>query len=174
MNKRALTARDCEELYIKYDTPKNVIGHCKEVARVAKIIAEELNRVGFHLDVELVYISGLLHDLVRARKDHGEECAKILDKMGYYKHAAIIKDHMHYQFNEVFSFNEADVMCLSDRVVKENKFVGLDARVEYLINKTDSVYHKKRILEHKQITRELISKVENLIGKTLEEICSKE
>jgi uncharacterized protein len=48
----------------------NVIRHCKAVAELAVQIAEKCANNGVHVDVELVHIGALLHDIGRA-KTHG-------------------------------------------------------------------------------------------------------
>jgi len=49
---------------------KNVVRHCKTVAKVAVQIAEKCAKNGAHVDIELVQIGALLHDLGRA-ETHG-------------------------------------------------------------------------------------------------------
>lgn len=48
----------------------NVIRHCKAVAEIAVQIAEKCANNGVHVDIELVQIGALLHDIGRA-KTHG-------------------------------------------------------------------------------------------------------
>ncbi len=48
----------------------NVVRHCKIVAKVAVQIAEKCAKNGVHVDIELVQIGALLHDLGRA-ETHG-------------------------------------------------------------------------------------------------------
>jgi uncharacterized protein len=45
----------------------NVIQHCKTVAKLAVEIAEILQRKGFNVDLELVEIGALLHDVGRSK-----------------------------------------------------------------------------------------------------------
>jgi uncharacterized protein len=48
----------------------NVVRHCKAVAELAVQIAEKCANKGAHIDIELVQIGALLHDIGRA-KTHG-------------------------------------------------------------------------------------------------------
>ena len=47
--------------------PSNVIAHCIGVADLAKQTAETLRAKGFEVDVDLVEVGALLHDLGRAK-----------------------------------------------------------------------------------------------------------
>ncbi len=59
---------------------EGVIRHCQSVTRVALRIAEKLKRRGYDLDLALIEIGGLLHDLGRA-KTHGVEHGAIGGQM---------------------------------------------------------------------------------------------
>jgi uncharacterized protein len=47
--------------------PSNVINHCKAVSRTAVGIAKKLTKNGVNIDLELVRIGGLLHDIGRSK-----------------------------------------------------------------------------------------------------------
>lgn len=172
--KRRITPAECEKMYIDNNTPNHVIGHCKEVSRVAGLIGEELVKKGFDLDVDLIIGAGLAHDVCRVHEDHGRVCAKLLRKMGFEDEAGIVSEHMYHEFNPFPKLEEIDIVCLGDRVVEEDKYVGLDERIEYLIHKAGDVPEiTKRLLEKKQLTLNLILKVEEVIEKKLDEFCMK-
>jgi uncharacterized protein len=62
-----------------------VIAHCKLVSRIAKNIANTCKAKGIDVDVDLVVIGGLLHDLGRSKThsiQHGVLGAKLARKMG--------------------------------------------------------------------------------------------
>jgi len=59
---------------------EGVIRHCRSVTRVALRIAEKLRMRGYNLDLSLIEIGGLLHDLGRA-KTHGVEHGAIGGQM---------------------------------------------------------------------------------------------
>lgn len=58
-----ITEREQHLLFDEYNTPIHVQRHCNEVARVAGILAEALDRHGYHIDVKLVYGAALVHDV---------------------------------------------------------------------------------------------------------------
>lgn len=166
-----LTENRCYELFREYETPDRVIAHCLEVSRCAYIIACELNKNGYDLDAELVKTSALIHDLMRASDKHDVVAGQILESLGYTDEAAIVCDHMSYKFNTLPLITEHDIVCLADRIVKEHEYVGIDDRVEYLINKyPENKERKENLLFWKEKVREYINGVESLIGKSFDEL----
>lgn len=64
----------------------NVIEHCESVCRKAVEIAEELKKKGLDVDVELVRVGGLLHDVGRCMTHgigHAVEGGQILRELKY-------------------------------------------------------------------------------------------
>ena len=55
------------KLLIENGCSINVVKHCQAVARLALETAEILNKKGFKVDLELVEIGALLHDIGRSR-----------------------------------------------------------------------------------------------------------
>jgi len=160
------------ELFKEYDTPKHIIGHCEEVARVSKTIAQRLNEHGFDFNIELLYGAASVHDLVRLRERHDLECAKILSDKGYERESKLVEKHMRYApFNEIDKIDEQD---LADRIVLEDTYVGLEKRMEYIIGKVkDKPEIIEKILKRKKETKRLIESIESKIGINLDELCSK-
>jgi putative nucleotidyltransferase with HDIG domain len=60
------TIQECEALFQQYHVPKNIFGHCKKVSELATHIAKLLKKRGIKIDVQLVTVGGLLHDLMKA------------------------------------------------------------------------------------------------------------
>lgn len=168
INKMRISDELCDALYRKYNTPERVIRHCKAVSDTGVRIAIALNKSGMNLDVSLIKAAGLIHDLMRSSDNHGEAAADILEKLGYFQEAEAVKSHMRYEFNPPESINETDIFCLSDRLVKEDEYVGIDERVEYLIHKAGESEERTRILnEKKQETKIFIKALEIRLGETI-------
>jgi uncharacterized protein len=65
--------------------PENVVQHCLAVERTALSIAQRIRKNGHLIDLQLVSLGGLLHDIGRARThgiEHGVIGGKILREMG--------------------------------------------------------------------------------------------
>ena len=160
-----------QELYKKCGTPDHVIAHCQGVADAAVRITSALNNAGFSLDLELIRGAGLVHDMCRVLENHGEEAAKVLREMGYKDEADIVETHMHYDFNAPNASKEVDVLCLADRLVLEDKYVGIDKRVEYLIHKPgESFARTERLLKAKEATKSYICALEEIIGRSIDSL----
>jgi len=168
------TKNECEQLLERYDTPQHVRGHCRAVAETAYTVAEALNEKGFDLDLELIMAAGMLHDIVRTQDKHWEGGADIAEKLGYAAVADIIRVHMHYSpFSDIDKVTETDMVCLGDRLVKEDRYVGIDARIQYIIDKAVRNGHPEAepfILEKKKDTERFIEQIEKIIGKSIDSL----
>lgn len=170
-----ITKEYAMELLENNHTPKHVILHCMEVARVSELLAIELNKYGFHLSLEVIKGAAMLHDISRTDEDHGEVGARIAESKGFHREADIIKDHMRYSITtNIDDLNEMDIVCLADRMVKEDKYVGLRQRMDYILNKFQDnpkaeIIIKQRIHEHSV----LLEKIENLIGEKIDDLIKK-
>jgi putative nucleotidyltransferase with HDIG domain len=172
MNTVYITKEYAIELLEKNQTPENVIGHCMEVARVSEILAEELNKHGYNLSIEIIKGAAMLHDIARVNDNHGELGAKIVESKGYKIEAEIIKKHMYYEItSDINCLTEIDIVCLGDRMVKEDKYVGLNLRMNYILNKFKNNPQaeeriKSKIIEHSI----LLKKIESLTGKSIDDL----
>lgn len=166
-----LTEQQVEEFYKIHNTPPWVISHCKAVGDVGAKIASALNEKGGDFDVELIRISGYAHDVLRTEEDHDKAMGELLYSMGYNDEAKIIEKHMHYSFNEPGSINNTDIMCLADRVVKEDKYVGIMDRVDYLIHKKgESKERTKHLRAARERSLKFIAIIEDMMGQSLDSL----
>jgi HD superfamily phosphodiesterase len=173
---RVLTARlseeEIEKIYDNFDTPTHVKAHCRTVAKVGMTLAEELNKKGHSLDLALIKGASLTHDAARIHKDHHILGFDLLKNMGYHDEAHIVMAHMTYDnYNKVDEIDECDIVCIADRMVKEDKYVGLDERIDYILKKLeDRPDIVELIIESKKKTRALLNQIEKVIGKTIDEL----
>ena len=168
------TKDECFRLLNEYHTPEHVQGHCKAVAETAYAIGKALNEKGFNLNLELITAAGLLHDIARVEDKHWEVGADMMDKLGYDEESTIIRQHMTYSpFSDINSVSELDLVCLGDRLVKEDEYVGLDDRIDYVIKKAAKNGHedaKPYILEKKEDARRFMDEIEGIIGINIDEL----
>ena len=171
---KRITEEECEELFQKYKTPAHVIGHCRAVSNTAVTIGRKLNEHGFALDLDLIKGAGLVHDVARVSEEHWEVGAKILEDLGYRDEADIVRVHMRYDFHDFDRLDETDLVCLGDRLVKEDQYVGLSDRIDYIIHKAgDRPEVTSRILEKKAETQHFMNKIEECIGQTIDSLFTK-
>ncbi len=172
MSQKYLEKEDCIALWNKYGTPEHVRRHCQAVADVAVKLTRELNKYGLSLDEKLVYGAAMIHDIARVEDNHGEVGAKIAALHGYFREAEIIKVHMRYDMHlEIKDLNETDMVCFGDRVVKEDKYVGLEERMDYVASKViNNPIAVSRINATRKETKGLQTKIEALIGMSMDEL----
>lgn len=148
-----------------------MIAHCRAVSRTAFMIGECLNDHGFSLDLDLIKGAGLAHDVARVQEQHAEVGARILAELGYHDEAAIVNVHMTYDFHPFFALDETDLVCLGDRLVKEDRYVGLDERIDYILRKAPAEEAvRNKILAKKKETQILMEKIERAMERTIDSL----
>ncbi len=171
------TRGECEEMLYMYGTPEHVRNHCRAVADTACIVARALNDSGACLDIGLIEAAGMLHDIARTKDRHWEAGADIVREMGYDEESRIIRVHMTYSpFSDISKVNETDMVCLGDRLVKEDKYVGLDERIDYVIEKMQrngNFDARPFILEKKKDCQRFLDQIESVIGISVDDLIRK-
>lgn len=64
----AMNKKDIKKIYSEFHVPKHIIAHMKVVAKVARTLAEEINKkrtISKRINVKLVETAALIHDSVR-------------------------------------------------------------------------------------------------------------
>lgn len=158
----------CLMILNNYGTPNRVIAHCKEVARVSVILGELLKSKGFNINIELLNSAALLHDIARVSDNHEKVGADYIRKIGYFEVARLVEVHTkHQMFNPIKTIEEIDILCIGDRVVKEDRYVGVDERMDYIkskaicMGKTEFV---NQIDEGRKYLKNYIKNIEDVIG----------
>ena len=75
--------------------PENVVEHCLAVSNYAYELALSIKNKGYNVDVELVRLGGLLHDIGRSKThgiEHGVVGAEILRELGFDEKIALIAE----------------------------------------------------------------------------------
>lgn len=172
--KKRLTEEDAERLYEEFNTPENVIRHCKAVTHTAMTIAEALNERGFSLDLDLLKGACLTHDVARTQARHWDVMADKLAEMGYPEESVIVREHMMGTgYHDIADIDELDMIWLGDRLVKEDQYVGIDERFEYIIEKARSMGaegHIKDILRSKADMQRLLDQIAEVIGQDVDSL----
>lgn len=168
---RHLTVDECYRLFDEYGTPEHVIGHCRAVSDTAVKIGEELNKNGYNFDLELVKVSGLIHDVARREDCHEIVAADMLLSRGFVKESEIVRVHMNHKFGKIQDICETDLVCLSDRLVKEDEYVGIDERIDYLIHKPgENPERTEYLIRAKSEIKKYMRDIEKAIGRTIDSL----
>lgn len=97
MGSRLPTEEEALNLLRKSGCSKDVINHCRAVSELAVELARKLNDKGFKIDLELVKVGALLHDIGRSKThtvDHVIVGSKIAKSLGLPKSIiSIIERH---------------------------------------------------------------------------------
>ncbi|RLG97948.1 TIGR00295 family protein [Candidatus Bathyarchaeota archaeon] len=97
MGSRLPTEEEALNLLRKSGCSKDVINHCRAVSELAVELARKLNDKGFKIDLELVKVGALLHDIGRSKThtvDHVIVGSKIAKSLGLPKSLiSIIERH---------------------------------------------------------------------------------
>ena len=135
------TQAECSELFIKYNTPKNVIDHSKKVNLVAIFLAKKLAENDVDINIELVDKASLLHDLVRIpeqindpelkTKHHAYINYEIL-KNDYPEMAEVIREHRFEAIinPELLDTWEKKIVSYADKRVNNDQIVNVDTRIK--------------------------------------------
>ncbi len=165
---------ECFTLLKEYNTPEHVIRHCTAVCDVALLIANRLNQKGYNINIELLQACCLLHDIARVYDEHETVGSIYLSKIGYNNIAHIIIKHTKYKdFSRLTNINETDILCIADRTVLEDKFVGIPRRMEYIKQKAKRNGKEEFIpfiQNGEKMLTEYIESLENVMGITLKEL----
>lgn len=133
---KRLTDNDIQQLYDEFDTPEHVKGHCRGVTECALKLAEALKKSSSnydYLDTDLIYSAGMVHDMARRFDAHEIIAADKLKELGYIEESEIIREHMRCNtYNSIENVTENDLLYISDRLVLEDTFVGIEKRFEYI------------------------------------------
>ena len=125
-------------------------------------------------DLELTLVAGLLHDMARVEERHWDVAADFCLQEGLPEEAKIIRVHMMYEFTtDAMHLTEADLVCIGDRLVLEDRYVGIDERMEYIIAKAErqgNFEARPIILRKKEESKVLLNQIEDRFGMTLDEL----
>ena len=170
--KKRLTREEALNYLKDYGTPEHVIRHCIAVTDTALIIGKALNNKGCSFDLELIEGAGLVHDMARIEPVHQEVAADFFLKLGYKEEATVIRAHMTHALPPALKdATETDIVCLGDRLVLEDKYVGIETRMEYVLEKSkDHPEARPIILQRIATMKDLVAEIEKFLGKSIDEL----
>lgn len=155
--------KEALSLLKKYKVSDKVLRHSLVVNKFAVSLTKDLIKKGKKVDLELVDVSSLLHDIGRlisdkTKKHHSIEGYNIMIKEGHPKIAEIVKKHgLPWIEKNTLDTIEEKIVWYSDKRVNEDKVVSLNKRLELLETRYPGV-------------TEFIEKIRNKIEKIEEEL----
>lgn len=150
--------------------PIHIIRHCARVSIISCNIACNLALKGNKLDIDVIRAGALLHDVAKMKAleqggDHAEAGARLLESMGHYRIAQIIRHHVfleqplerHARPSEEIVVNYADKRVMHTRVVSlEVRFRDLLARYgksREAVEKIHELFEQTKFMEEMIFSR---------------------
>jgi len=126
--------------------PRNVVEHCIKVASLAVEIAEAVRERGVNVDLRLVEVGAILHDIGRSRThgvEHGVVGGRIVRKMGLPEEVArIVERHVGagITLEEAVKLGlppedytpktlEEKIVCYADKLIEGERRVDLEETI---------------------------------------------
>jgi len=165
-------------LHKKYRSNERIVGHCKTVAQVATIIAEEFEKRGKRVDSRVVLAGALLHDVGRSKIQtvrHGLEGSEMIREEGVdEKVVEVVKRHVGAGIStseaKTLDLPELDyiprtleerIVCFADKMVDSDVVRPFNSEVQRFLKKGHDV---GRLLElKKELAAELGTDPEKLV-----------
>ena len=158
MNSSLPTKEQAIELLQRNHCSTQVISHCQTVADIALEIARRLNEKGVKIDLQLVLVGALLHDIGRSKTNgvnHGVDGAGIAEKENLPEAVAtIIRKHVGGGFTAPEAIKlgwpsgdympstlEEKVVSYADKLADSSK--GTKAPIEVEINRLKAAGHNE-------------------------------
>lgn len=155
--------------------PPQVIQHCLAVTQFAVGLAHRLKEKGVKIDIQLVEVGALLHDLGRSKThkvDHSLVGSQIAQKIGLPQTIVnVIKRHVGAGITDeeakllgwpkdvyVPQAIEEKVVSYADKRIDQGKVVSIETEIERL--------RKDGMIEAGERVRRLHEEITNLIGET--------
>ena len=144
----------CEDIWECFRTPKLVIGHSRKVTDVAMNIAMKLTQAGHALNLELVRVSALLHDIAKGadNKNHDSLGSEWLNDLGYPEVARVVASHTDLPEEALDLLDERAVVHLADKLVQGGTVVTLEQRFQKPADRyngdekaMEAIFRRKRI-----------------------------
>jgi len=171
---------EAEKLLKKHITSSyaHIIEHSKKVNCVAVYLAKRLKEAGVDVDVNIVDIASLLHDLDKVYEiekgfTHGEYAMKLLSDMGYPELGRIVYLHRIDKVDELKSIEEklvsyADARVLGSEIVSlRERFNAIEKRYAKKYNR-DSTFYEKLYKKYVKLEEEIFSHLKEKPDKVLQ------
>ena len=160
------TKDQCYRMLNEMKMMDHIVAHSLQVCRVATFLTEHLNQQHCRLNFDLIQAAALLHDITKTRsfktrEDHALTGGEHLSNGGYPAIGNLIRQHVVMdQYSVDGTILEAEVLNYSDKRVLHDQIVGLDRRMDYIVDRYgETPAHRERILVLWQKTRELENKL---------------
>ena len=163
---------ECRELLeTRLQAPQAVATHGRAVAETAVRIGQALNRAGYDLDLHLICAAALVHDMARREPDHARRGGQLLRDLGMPRMAEVVEAHMDAPASETRRIGESAVVFLADKLVQENRWVGLRNRFNHRAAQLPADSPAAAAIRARMgYATNLAAEIEATIGRSLEQL----
>lgn len=124
-----LSPAECRALLVeRLQVSPAVWAHGRAVAEQALHIGNALVAAGCRLNLDLIFSAALVHDMCRGQPRHALRAAELLRELDMPRMAEIVETHMDFNVAREDPISEAEVVFLADKLISEDRFVGIDRR----------------------------------------------
>lgn len=164
-----LSPAECHALLVeRLKVPRAVWNHGRAVAEQALRIGRALTATGCRLDLGLIRAAALVHDMARGEPDHARRGAGILRELDMPLMAEIVEAHMDLNVAMGDPIREAEVVFLADKLICEDRFVGIDRRFSPRLQNLRADPRTEASIRAKlESARRSADRVEAVIGRPL-------
>ena len=144
-------------LWGTYGAGERAQRHCQAVAEKAASLCRGLAAAGVVLDEDLVRKAALLHDLRRQEHRHAQAGARLLRRLGHFRVDVVVAAHEDPDCPP--QLDEVGLLYLADKLVQEDREVGIEARFAASLVKCATEEAKQqweRRLRHAQALEALV------------------
>jgi CTP:molybdopterin cytidylyltransferase MocA len=146
-----------------------VVAHGRAVAVAAARIGKALNQAGSSLNLHLIRAAAQVHDMARGKADHARCGAEMLQDLGMPQMAAVVATHMDMTLDVGEPISEAEVVFLADKLVREDRYVGLAERFCRRLDDDRADPEARDSARRKfETARIMAERIEAVIGRSLE------
>ena len=109
-------------MFAEHETAADIIAHGEQTAQYCRRAGEALNARGAGINVPLLEVSALLHDICRAEDEHAERGFELLLRAGYPDTAILVRGHMEPPPEGASS--EAEILYIFDKILRRGEVLN--------------------------------------------------
>jgi len=158
---------ECRALLEIYRMAPERVRHSYKVAGVAVALARALEAAGHKVDLEIVRVAAVLHDIAKGRRKHDIEGGALLRGLGFGKVADVVAVHSDLAGGDLALSLESKMVYLADKFVRGEKLVSLEERYHHPDFPPGA---QAAVAERLKVAQVVKKEIETLIGRPLEAV----
>ena len=171
-NRHIPTPEECQVILGEiHPVSPRILNHGRATARVATALAEEINQAGGQVDIDLVRVGALLHDLAKGEPDHARTGGQWLCETGFPRVGEVAAAHTQPEIDRSGPITEEELVFLADKYLQCDRRVSIAERFQPALERFAAIPEALSLAKGRLELAELVKgRVETRIGKTIEEI----